>query len=386
MEMLFKFMTQYDWFRLVVSEKRPMPARCCPCCHRLSTTTQHYFGYANTEAGFNSNCLQVLSSSISFLGWCTQPPVRHVSKKSTWRAESTESRGNETLNLEVNKTNMGHKELQIRAQFFFPRRLRRRVFALSPCRVWCRTTKRWPSQERIEPQWNQIPPKSSTADIDASDVGKLGGSWSCWSAERSVVFIDDVMIIWYNLAAAYRQAMIYQHLIYQLWLYNNIHQIRLWYAMIVSEVIDTTFDKSIWWFPKTGGTPKSSMIGISMTSTNHFLGFSDDYGKLHLNELGQLGAIDDSHGIRLAPLGRVPTYGWSDAMTSWRHGGIPKGMVYVMEKNPMQMDTAWWWLVAMNLAFSQKYWVDVIIPIDDSSYFSEGWPNHQPGYFGAPPL
>ena len=49
--------------------------------------------------------------------------------------------------------------------------------------------------------------------------------------------------------------------------------------------------------------------------------------------------------------------------------------------------TGWWWLVAMNLAFSQKswefgtsilfsqkYWVAVIIPIDELHHFSEGWP------------
>ena len=31
-------------------------------------------------------------------------------------------------------------------------------------------------------------------------------------------------------------------------------------------------------------------------------------------------------------------------------------------------------LVAMTLAFSQKYWVSVIIPIDELHHFSEGWP------------
>ena len=35
-------------------------------------------------------------------------------------------------------------------------------------------------------------------------------------------------------------------------------------------------------------------------------------------------------------------------------------------------------LVAMTLAFSQKYWVSVIIPIDELHHFSEGWLNHQP--------
>ena len=27
-----------------------------------------------------------------------------------------------------------------------------------------------------------------------------------------------------------------------------------------------------------------------------------------------------------------------------------------------QWVTGWWWMVAMNLAFSQKYWVVIIIP------------------------
>ena len=51
---------------------------------------------------------------------------------------------------------------------------------------------------------------------------------------------------------------------------------------------------------------------------------------------------------------------------------------HVMWKWSMIAMTGWWWMVAINLAFSHEYWVSIIIPIDDSSYFSEGWPNHQP--------
>ena len=46
--------------------------------------------------------------------------------------------------------------------------------------------------------------------------------------------------------------------------------------------------------------------------------------------------------------------------------------------------TGWWFLVAMNLALSHEYWVSIIIPID--SYFSEGWPNHQPDDLSRPAL
>ena len=35
-----------------------------------------------------------------------------------------------------------------------------------------------------------------------------------------------------------------------------------------------------------------------------------------------------------------------------------------------EYSAGWWWMIAMNLAFSHYYWVAVIIPID--SYFSEG--------------
>ena len=38
------------------------------------------------------------------------------------------------------------------------------------------------------------------------------------------------------------------------------------------------------------------------------------------------------------------------------------------------------WLEHQFLNFPiNQYWVSMIIPIDESSYFSEGWPNHQPG-------
>ena len=41
-------------------------------------------------------------------------------------------------------------------------------------------------------------------------------------------------------------------------------------------------------------------------------------------------------------------------------------------------NAGWWWLVAMNLAFSQKYIGNVIIiPIDLTNMFQSWWPNHQ---------
>ena len=40
--------------------------------------------------------------------------------------------------------------------------------------------------------------------------------------------------------------------------------------------------------------------------------------------------------------------------------------------------SGWWWMVAINFSFSQKYWVSNIIPIDELIFFGMGWPNHQP--------
>ena len=41
-----------------------------------------------------------------------------------------------------------------------------------------------------------------------------------------------------------------------------------------------------------------------------------------------------------------------------------------------QTSSGWWWMVAINLAFSQKYW-EFHHP-NWLLFFSEGWPNHQP--------
>ena len=41
--------------------------------------------------------------------------------------------------------------------------------------------------------------------------------------------------------------------------------------------------------------------------------------------------------------------------------------------------TGWWFGCHL---FSQKYWVSVIIPIDELHHFSEGWLNHQPVLVG----
>ena len=54
-----------------------------------------------------------------------------------------------------------------------------------------------------------------------------------------------------------------------------------------------------------------------------------------------------------------------------RHGGTPKNQCFAME-HPIKID----WLVVWNINFIFPYIGNVIIPID--SYFSEGWPNHQP--------
>ena len=74
-------------------------------------------------------------------------------------------------------------------------------------------------------------------------------------------------------------------------------------------------------------------------------------------------------------------------MTIFDHSRDDVGMMEMIivllrvSRNVEMIYDSYDWLVVTGchfLAFSHEYWVAIIIPIDDSSYFSEGWPNHQP--------
>ena len=64
---------------------------------------------------------------------------------------------------------------------------------------------------------------------------------------------------------------------------------------------------------------------------------------------------------------------WYCPGRTWKTHGS-QGIYYMIQCDTV---TGWWWMVAMNLAFSH------ILGMSSSqltnSYFSEGWPNQQPG-------
>ena len=84
----------YDIIQLVLT------GWCSPCCHRLSTSNKMQ---TPKLVPIPFPCLQVLSSSISFLGWyCSHPPVPCLkTRKSTEGDLGGENLQEKTLNLYI---------------------------------------------------------------------------------------------------------------------------------------------------------------------------------------------------------------------------------------------------------------------------------------------